>query len=206
MILLTSDQHKATSAPHYKGEAIWWLPLLHQEVPVDGGAAPTGQRHQPQQGQQESDILLLPVVVYNLCIIVCVYIYIFWIVCWLRYPVPCSSRTAQSLTWCLTMLWTSGWPALQQKNVSLSRSCTTPARPTGRGKQGVWERLGSWGRWASRGEWVSALSTKSELVPVIWHQAQNPEPCRPDGRATFLPDRQSSSTASPNSREVVSHD
>lgn len=50
MLCLLSDQHEATSAAHYKGEEIWRLLLLHQEVPVDCGAAPTGERHQPQQG------------------------------------------------------------------------------------------------------------------------------------------------------------
>lgn len=58
MISFFSDQHKATPTPHHEGKEIWQLLILHQEVPVDSGAAPAGQRHQPQQGQQSSDILL----------------------------------------------------------------------------------------------------------------------------------------------------
>lgn len=121
-------------------------------------------------------------------------------------PVLCSFRTAQSLIWSLTVLWTSGWPAHQQRSVSLSRFCTMPARPTGRVKQRVWARQESLAKWAARGvKQVRVLPTRSELVPVTPHMILHPEPCRPDGKAMFLPDKQSSSTASPNSLEVVSH-
>lgn len=117
----------------------------------------------------------------------------------------CSSRTALSSTWCLTMLWTSGWPAHQQRSVSLSRSCITPAKPIGRGKQGVWERQGSRARWDAKGNQVSMLTKNLELVQVTPHQALRQKPCGPGGRVMSPPERQSSSTASPNSQEVVSH-
>lgn len=117
----------------------------------------------------------------------------------------CSSRTALSSTWCLTMLWTSGWPAHQQRSVSLSRSCIMPAKPIGRGKQGVWERQGSRARWDAKGNQVSMLTKNLELVQVTPHQALRQKPCGPGGRVMSPPERQSSSTASPNSQEVVSH-
>lgn len=117
----------------------------------------------------------------------------------------CSSRTALSSTWCLTMLWTSGWPAHQQRSVSLSRSCIMPAKPIGRGKQGVWERQGSRARWDAKGNRVSMLTKNLELVQVTPHQALHQKPCGPGGRVMSPPERQSSSTASPNSQEVVSH-
>lgn len=118
-------------------------------------------------------------------------------------PFLCSSRIAQSLTWCLTTQWTIGWPAHQQRSVSLSRSCTMPARSIGRGKQGVWERQGSWAKWAARRKKVSMPTTKSDLVPVTPQLALHPELCRSDGRAIFLSDRPSSSTVSQNSQEVL---
>lgn len=117
--------------------------------------------------------------------------------------VPCRSRTALSLTWCLIILWTSGWPAHQQRSVSLSKFCTMPARPTGREKPGLWTRLGSWSSRAHRENLVMVLTMILELVPLTPQHTLHPEPCRPDGRATFLPDRQSSSTVSPNSQEVI---
>lgn len=103
------------------------------------------------------------------------------------------------------MLWTSGWPAHQQRSVSLSRSCITPAKPIGRGKQGVWERQGSRARWDAKGNRVSMLMKNLELVQVTPHQALHQKPCGPGGRVMSPPERQSSSTASPNSQEVVSH-
>lgn len=42
---------------------------------MDGGAAQTGQRHQPQQGQQHLDILLSPVVVYQHIYTIFTYLY-----------------------------------------------------------------------------------------------------------------------------------
>lgn len=80
-----------------------------------------------------------------------------------------------------------------------------PARPIWRRKQGVWERQGSWAKWAARREKVSACTMRSYLVPVTPHLALHPELCSPSERVMFPSDRQSSSTVSPNSQEVVYH-
>lgn len=111
-------------------------------------------------------------------------------------------RTAQSLIWFLTMLWTSGWLAPQQTSVFLSRSCTTPVKPTGRGKQVVWESQGSWERQASRDELINVIKNWQELVTQI---PMNPKTYRHDGRALFFPNTQNSLTASPNLHKVMSH-
>lgn len=110
-------------------------------------------------------------------------------------PEPCFFRTAQSLTWFLTMHWISGWLAPQQKSVSLSKYCTMLVRPTGRRKQVVWENQGRWERKANRGELIRVIKTWQELVPEV---LMNPKAYRPGGGASFLPDTQNSLTANPN--------
>lgn len=110
-------------------------------------------------------------------------------------PVSSSFRTAQSLIWFLTMLWTSGWLTPQQTSVFLSRSCTTPVKPTGRGKQVVWESQGKWERKASGDELIKVIENWQELVTQI---PMNSKTYRHDGRALFFPNTQNSLTASPN--------
>lgn len=137
---------------------------------MDGGAASSGQRHQPQQGQSHGSSIHVLRLTEGIL----------------------SCRTAQSLTWSSSTLWTSGWRRQRQRSVSLSRSYITPARPTGRGRQGVWSR------WADGEKRAKALTKGAGVLATPLY----PDLCRPDGRATFLPNKPSSSTASRNSQEV----